>query len=137
MAAPAGKSSKAAAAGAAPESVPKAAKNAHPVSPLAPKSPAKLQPISGVRLGAGSAGIRYEGRTDVMVAVLAPGTNVAGVFTTSKTSSAPVDWCRSALPQRSARLLIVNSGNANAFTGRAGADAVRATAESGAALAGC
>jgi len=138
MAPSAGKSSKAlVSAKATPESAPKAAKNAHPISPLAPKTLAKLPPISGVRLGAGSAGIRYEGRTDVLLAVLAPGTSVAGVLTTSKTASAPVDWCRSALVQKSARLLVVNSGNANAFTGKAGMDAVRATAESAAALAGC
>ena len=137
MAPPAGKSTKVAVSPKAPpEAAPKVVKTAPPVSPLAPKSLAKLQPISGVRLGAGSAGIRYEGRTDVLMAVMAPGTTVAGVFTTSKTAAAPIDWCRAALPQRSARVLIVNSGNANAFTGRAGVEAVRATAEAAAAIAG-
>lgn len=120
-----------------PEQAPKAAKQAHPVSPLAPKSHPKLQPISGVRLGAGSAGIRYEGRTDVLMGVFAAGTTVAGVFTKSKTCSAPIDWCRAALAEKSARALIVNSGNANAFTGRVGADAVKATAEAAAAIVGC
>ena len=120
-----------------PEAAPKAAKDLHPVSPLAPKSLAKLPPISGVRLAAGAAGIRYEGRTDVLMAVLAPGTAVAGVLTKSKTASAPVDWCRTALAEKSARALVVNSGNANAFTGRVGAEAVKATADSMAALAGC
>jgi glutamate N-acetyltransferase/amino-acid N-acetyltransferase len=138
MAPPAGKSAKVAVtAKAAPETAPKAVKSAPPTSPLAPKSLAKLQPISGVRLGAGSAGIRYEGRTDVLMAVMAPGTTVAGVFTTSKTAASPIDWCRAALPQRSARMLIVNSGNANAFTGRAGIEAVKATAETAAAIAAC
>lgn len=138
MAPPAGKSAKVAVtAKAVPETAPKAVKTAPPTSPLAPKSLAKLQPISGVRLGAGSAGIRYEGRTDVLMAVMAPGTTVAGVFTTSKTAAAPIDWCRAALPQRSARMLIVNSGNANAFTGRAGIEAVKATADTAAAIAGC
>jgi glutamate N-acetyltransferase/amino-acid N-acetyltransferase len=138
MAPPAGKSAKVAVtAKAAPETAPKAVKSAPPISPLAPKSLAKLQPISGVRLGAGSAGIRYEGRTDVLMAVMAPGTTVAGVFTTSKTAAAPIDWCRAALPLRSGRVLIVNSGNANAFTGRAGVEAVRATADTAAAIAGC
>ena len=138
MAPSAGKSAKATASPKpAAEATPKAAKTAPPTSPLAPKSLAKLQPISGVRLGAGSAGIRYEGRTDVLMAVMAPGTTVAGVFTTSKTAAAPIDWCKSALTQRSGRVLIVNSGNANAFTGRVGVEAVRATAESAAALAGC
>jgi glutamate N-acetyltransferase/amino-acid N-acetyltransferase len=138
MAPPAGKSSKVAAAPkAAPEPAQKAAKTQPAVSPLAPKSPAKLAPISGVRIGAGQAGIKYEGRDDVLMAVLAPGTTVAGVFTTSKTSSAPVDWCRAALAQKSARALVVNSGNANAFTGRNGVEAARATAEAAAAAAGC
>ena len=138
MAPPAGKSSKISASPkGAPEAAPKAVKTAPPTSPLAPKSYAKLQPISGVRLGAGSAGIRYEGRTDVLMAILAAGTTVAGVFTTSKTAAAPIDWCRAALPLRSGRVLIVNSGNANAFTGRVGVETVRATAESAAAIAGC
>lgn len=138
MAPPAGKSAKASAAlKVAPEPAGKAAKTHPPISPLAPKSPAKLAPISGVRLGAGQAGIKYPGRDDVLMAVMAPGTTVAGVLTTSKTASAPVDWCRAALAQKSARALIVNSGNANAFTGRAGVDAVKATAEAAAAVAGC
>ena len=107
------------------------------ISPLAPKTLAKLPPLSGVRLAAGEAGIRYQNRTDLLLAVMAPGTQVGGVFTTSKTASAPVDWCRSALAQKSARMLVVNSGNANAFTGKAGVDVVRQTAESAAALAGC
>jgi glutamate N-acetyltransferase/amino-acid N-acetyltransferase len=120
-----------------PEAAPKAAKKEHAVSPLAPKSFPKLQPISGVRLGAGAAGIRYEGRTDVLMGVFAPGTTVAGVFTKSKTCSAPVDWCRTALADKSARALIVNSGNANAFTGRVGNEAVKATVDAVVALTGC
>jgi len=120
-----------------PEAAPKAAKKEHAVSPLAPKNFPKLQPISGVRLGAGAAGIRYEGRTDVLMGVFAPGTTVAGVFTKSKTCSAPVDWCRTALADKSARALIVNSGNANAFTGRVGNEAVKATVDAVVALTGC
>ena len=120
-----------------PEAAPKVAKQAHPVSPLAPKSLPKLQPISGVRLGAGAAGIRYEGRNDVLMGVFAPGTTVAGVFTKSKTCSAPVDWCRVALAEHSARALIVNSGNANAFTGRVGVEAVKSTVDAVAGLIGC
>jgi len=120
-----------------PEAAPKAAKKEHAVSPLAPKNFPKLQPISGVRLGAGAAGIRYEGRTDVLMGVFAPGTAVAGVFTKSKTCSAPVDWCRTALAEKSARALIVNSGNANAFTGRVGNEAVKATVDAVVALTGC
>src|SRR5262245_53089850 len=88
------------------------------VSPLAPKSFQKLPPLAGVRLSTGAAGVRYKGRTDVLLAVLSPGTQVAGVFTKSKTASAPVEWCKTHVKAGSARALVVNSGNANAFTGR-------------------
>ena len=77
--------------------------------------------IAGVRLATAAAGIRYKGRTDVLLAVLDEGTTVAGVFTQSKCPSAPVDWCRAKLDGRQgARALVVNSGNANAFTGKTG-----------------
>ena len=112
-------------------------KAVHPVSPLAPKTLAKLPPLAGVRLAAGKAGIRYMDRTDVLVAVMAPGTQVAGVFTKSKTSSAPVDWCKAQVKAGSARALVVNSGNANAFTGKAGYEGARQIAESAAAIVGC
>ena len=95
------------------------------VSPLAPPSFAKLPPLAGVRLASGEANIRYRERKDVLLAVLAPGTQVAGVFTRSKTASAPVDWCRENLAGGTAMMLVANSGNANAFTGLAGAEAVR------------
>src|SRR6516165_190451 len=98
------------------------------LSPLAPKSFPDLPEIEGVRFATGAAGIRYKGRTDVMLALLDKGTQVAGVFTKSKCPSAPVDWCRSRLKGGKARALIVNSGNANAFTGKTGADAVKFTA---------
>src|SRR5436305_6077475 len=114
-----------------------AKKAAHPVSPLAPKSFPKLPPLAGVRLATGAAGVRYKDRTDVLLALLAPGTQVAGVFTTSKTASAPVLWCRDRLKGGEARVLVVNSGNANAFTGKAGQDGVRAIAEEAAAVARC
>ncbi|HVW73393.1 MAG TPA: bifunctional glutamate N-acetyltransferase/amino-acid acetyltransferase ArgJ [Rhizomicrobium sp.] len=112
-------------------------KAAHPVSPLAPKSFPKLPPLAGVRLATAAAGIRYKERTDVLLALMAPGTQVAGVFTTSKTASAPVLWCRDKLKGGEARVLVVNSGNANAFTGKAGQEGVRAIAEEAAAVAGC
>ena len=102
---------------------------AAPVSPLAPKSFAKLPPVEGVRLAAGAAGIRYMGRTDVLLAVFDKGATVAGVFTTSKCPSAPVDWCRENLQRGRARALVVNSGNANAFTGQAGREAAELTAK--------
>ena len=106
-------------------------------SPLAPSSFASLPPLAGVRLATGRAGIKYKDRTDVLMMVMAPNTQVAGVFTKSKTASAPVDWCRKQLPGGTARVLIVNSGNANAFTGKAGADGVREVAESAAGVVGC
>jgi len=109
----------------------------HAVSPLAPKSYPSLPPLAGVRLSTGAAGVRYKDRTDVVLAVLAPGTQVAGVFTKSKTSSAPVEWCKANLKAASARALVVNSGNANAFTGKAGLEGARLIAESAAAVVGC
>jgi len=114
-----------------------ATKAAHPISPLAPKSYAALPPLAGVRLATGQAGVRYKDRTDVLVAVLAPGTQVAGVFTKSKTASAPVDWCKTQLKAGNARALVVNSGNANAFTGKAGLEGTRQIADSTAAIVGC
>ncbi|BBK45087.1 arginine biosynthesis bifunctional protein ArgJ [Allostella vacuolata] len=111
---------------------------AHKVSPLAPDRFPDLPPIAGVRLGTIAAGVRYTtGRVDVMLAELAAETTVAGVFTRSKTASAPVDWCRKALPGGSARAVIVNAGNANAFTGAAGFKAVEVTAEGVAQRLGC
>ncbi len=114
-----------------------AAKAGHAVSPLAPKSFPNLPPLAGVRLATGEAGVRYQDRADVLVAVFAPGTQVAGVFTTSKTASAPVNWCQANVKAGSARALVVNSGNANAFTGNAGADGARQIADSAAASVGC
>jgi glutamate N-acetyltransferase / amino-acid N-acetyltransferase len=99
------------------------------VSPLAPTHVPQLPAIDGVRLATAAAGIRYAGRTDVMLALLAPGTTVAGVFTRSKCPSAPVEWCRSRLKSGTARALVVNSGNANAFTGKNGRAATKLTAD--------
>ncbi len=106
-------------------------------SPLAPVTLAKLPPLAGVRLAAGAAGIRYKNRSDLLLVTLADGTQAAGVFTQSKTASAPVEWCRRQLAPGIARALVVNSGNANAFTGKAGADAAAAVAQSAAAAIGC
>ena len=85
--------------------------------------------IAGVKLAAASAGIRYKGRTDLLLAVMDSGTAVAGVFTKSKCPSAPVEWCRAKLGRGEARALVVNSGNANAFTGNTGRQATKLTAE--------
>src|SRR6202046_3210119 len=105
-------------------------------SPLAVDLP-ELPPLAGVRLGAAAAGIRYQGRNDLVMMELAAGTTVAGVFTSSKCPGAPVDWCRSALRGGKARAVVVNAGNANVFTGKAGRDACAATAAAAGKLAGC
>jgi glutamate N-acetyltransferase / amino-acid N-acetyltransferase len=113
------------------------AKFVPPVSPLAPKSVPTMPAIDGVTLATAEAGIRYKGRTDVLAIGLRPGTTVAGVFTRSKCPSAPVDWCRDNLKGGAARALVVNSGNANAFTGKKGRDSVALTAKIAAKAAGC
>ena len=108
------------------------------VSPLAPRTFAKLPPIEGVLLGITAAGIKYKGRTDLLVAKMVEGTQAAGVFTTSKTASAPVEWCKSSLADGGeGRMLVVNSGNSNAFTGKAGVATVKATAAAAAQAGGC
>ncbi len=109
----------------------------HAVSPLAPKTQPLLPAIAGVRFATAEAGIKYKNRTDVLLAIFDEGTTVAGVFTTSKCPSAPVDWCRAHLAGGSARALVVNSGNANAFTGKKGIETVRVTADIAAAAVGC
>jgi glutamate N-acetyltransferase / amino-acid N-acetyltransferase len=107
-----------------------------PLSPLAPKTYPALPPIAGVRFATIAAGVRYSGRTDVMMALFDRPAAVAGVFTRSKCPSAPVDWCREHLKGGKARALIVNSGNANAFTGGVGAAAVTQVAEAAAKAVG-
>ncbi len=109
----------------------------HSISPLAPKRFPRLLPLAGVTLAAGEAGVRYKNRPDVMLAIFEPGTKVAGVFTKSKTASAPVDWCKASLPRGSARALVVNSGNANAFTGKAGLKGAAEVAIAAARAIGC
>jgi glutamate N-acetyltransferase / amino-acid N-acetyltransferase len=110
---------------------------AHQVSPLAPAAFPELPPIAGVKLAAAETGIRYKNRPDVLLAVLQPGTTVAGCFTRSKSRSAPVDWCVDSLEGGSARAVVINAGNANAFTGKAGVATVSAVAKSAAKLLGC
>src|SRR3984893_8666473 len=106
------------------------------LSPLAPTSFPDLPGIEGVRLATGAAGIRDKDRTDVMLAVFDKGTQAAGGFTKSKCPSAPVEWCRARLKAGKARALVVNSGNANAFTGNAGMQAVKLTAALAASATG-
>src|ERR1700755_1818769 len=107
------------------------------VSLLAPTDVPEMPAIAGVRLATAAAGIRYKGRTDVLLAVLDKGTAVAGVFTKSKCPSAPVEWCRAKLLAGKARALVVNSGNANAFTGKTGRQATTLTAAIAAKALAC
>jgi glutamate N-acetyltransferase/amino-acid N-acetyltransferase len=107
------------------------------VSPLAPVTVPDMPEIAGVRFATAAAGVRYKGRTDVLLMMLDPGTAVAGVFTKSKCPSAPVEWCRAKLKGRKARALVVNSGNANAFTGKTGREACAFTARIASKAVGC
>ena len=107
------------------------------ISPLAPAAIPEISPIAGVRLGAVEAGIRYAGRKDLMAIVFDKPAQVAGVFTRSKCPSAPVDWCRKRLKGGKARCVVVNSGNANAFTGKRGHESVRLSAEAATQAFGC
>ena len=106
------------------------------VSPLAVPLP-ELPPLAGVRLAATVAGIRYQGRTDVVMMEVAPNSSVAGVFTSNQCPGAPIDWCRTSLKGGKARVIVVNAGNANVFTGKAGRDACAETAAAAAKLAAC
>src|SRR6185312_5436688 len=108
-----------------------------PVSPLAPKSTPTMPAIAGVRLATAAAGIKYAGRTDVLLVLFDQGTTVAGVFTRSKCPSAPVEWSRAHLKGAKQRALVVNSGNANAFTGKNGRQACKFTADITARAVGC
>ena len=107
------------------------------ISPLAPKAYPELPAVAGVRFATAEAGIKYKNRTDVLLAVFDKGTQVAGVFTRSKCPSAPVDWCKAALVSGKARALLVNSGNANAFTGKRGRQTVKLSAAMVAEVVGC
>jgi glutamate N-acetyltransferase/amino-acid N-acetyltransferase len=107
------------------------------VSPLAPTNVPDMPEIAGVKLATAEAGIRYKNRTDVLLVRFDAGTTVAGVFTKSKCPSAPVEWCRAHLKSGKARALVVNSGNANAFTGKNGRTATKLTADITAKVAGC
>lgn len=107
------------------------------VSPLAPARFPDMPTIDGVRVASGSVGIRYSGRTDVFLALLDPGTTVAGCYTKSLTASPPVEWCRRAQTLGSARAIVVNSGNSNAFTGSIGIASVDRVVDKAAALFSC
>jgi glutamate N-acetyltransferase / amino-acid N-acetyltransferase len=106
-------------------------------SPLAPERPPVLPAVAGVRLAATNCGIRYKGRTDLLLVEMAPGTTAAGVLTRSSMPSAPVQWCRKALAKGRARAIVVNSGNANAFTGKIGDASVARTVAAASKLFHC
>ena len=113
----------------------------HPVfiSPFAPKQYPTLPAVKGVSLATRRTEMRYKGRTDLLVVLLADGTVPAGVFTKSSMPSAPVDYCRKALTQETpnAKALIVNAGQANAFTGKTGAQACETVGKRTAEYLGC
>lgn len=108
------------------------------VSPLAPGSFPDLPVIKGVRFATAAAGVKYAGRLDVMLAVLDPGAVVAGAFTKSATRSANVLDCQAkiGLNDPAGAAIIVNSGNSNAFTGRAGDASVKAICDEVAKVTG-
>ena len=107
------------------------------ISPLAPKKYPKMPAVEGARIATAEAGIKYKNRTDLLAMVFDEGTTAAGVFTRSKCPSAPVDFCRENLSGGRARMLVVNSGNANAFTGKKGRETTRMTGEAASKAAGC
>jgi glutamate N-acetyltransferase/amino-acid N-acetyltransferase len=108
-----------------------------PRSPLAPTETPALPPVAGVRLAAAACEIRYRGRNDAALLAFEPGTTIAGVLTRSLSASAPVEFCRRNLRAGRARAILVNAGNANAFTGRLGEAAVRRSAAAVASALGC
>lgn len=105
-----------------------AAKVSNPVSPLAPAAFPDLPVVAGAEFASAAAGVKYKGRADVMLVRLAPGTAIAGAFTRSSTRAACVLDCQDKLAgkqdDQAGAAIIVNSGNANAFTGRNGQEAV-------------
>ena len=107
-------------------------------SPLAPASFPDLPVIDGVTFASAAAGVKYEGRDDVMLALLAPGTSIAGVFTRSSTRSANVLDCQEKIGGDSGgpAAILVNSGNSNAFTGTRGVEAVQAICDATAKVTG-
>ena len=107
-------------------------------SPLAPAQFPDLPVIAGVTFASAAAGVKYQNRTDVMLAIAAPGSVVAGVFTRSATRSAPVLDCQAKLGSdpTGAAAILVNSGNSNAFTGKNGVASVAALTQAVAGLTG-
>ncbi len=106
------------------------------ISPLAPESFPTIHPVAGLRLLALRSGERYQGRNDMLLAIMAPGTSAAAVFTQSLTPGAPVIWSRKVHAAGKAQAMIVTAGNANVCTGRQGAENTEAMAQATAQLAG-
>jgi len=106
-------------------------------SPLAPEISPEMPTIAGLRMAGLAVGLKQSGRHDLFFAELVKGSTIAGVFTRSACPSAPVDWCRKVLPGGRVRGIVVNSGNANAFTGKAGDRTVSHTVREAARLLGC
>ena len=90
------------------------------ISPLAPKIFPELPSVRGVTLGTARSGTKYKGRRDIFTAVFDKGTAVAGAFTQSEIKAEPVEFCKRNIIDGSARVLVVNAGYANAFTGKKG-----------------
>ena len=109
------------------------------ISPLAPKLTAQLPALPGVRMATAQAGIKYQDRKDLLLMIFDQPWSVAGVFTKSKCASAPVDWCRAGLAKNNpqARAVVINAGNANAFTGKKGEEATMLTAQAASKACGC
>jgi glutamate N-acetyltransferase/amino-acid N-acetyltransferase len=107
------------------------------ISPFAPKENKIPHLIKGIKLSVASAGLKKSGKDDIMLITMPKDTKVAGVFTQSSTASAPVDWCRKILTNKTASALLVHAGNANAFTGTLGYQIVVELAEEVANLLGC
>ena len=93
--------------------------------------------VKGIRLAATAAGIRYQGRDDLLLIELAEGGNCAAVFTRNAFCAAPVTVAREHLSKGKVRYLLINSGNANAGTGALGLQAAVATCRVLADAAGC
>lgn len=107
------------------------------LSPLAPQSYPNMPNLQGVRMATKEAGIKYKNRTDLLLLVFDKAVDVAGVFTRSRCPSAPVDHCRASLIHGKAKAVVVNSGNANAFTGKKGQRTTTQTAKAAAQLLSC
>ncbi|UXN07869.1 bifunctional glutamate N-acetyltransferase/amino-acid acetyltransferase ArgJ [Bartonella sp. HY761] len=107
------------------------------ISPLAPQSYPDMPSLKGVRMATAQAGIKYKNRTDLLFLVFDQPADVAGVFTRSRCPSATVDHCRASLAHGKAKAVVVNSGNANAFTGKKGKVTTTKTAEAAAAILSC